>query len=399
MTNNTTFYVLLVGIIILVVSLILVIISWQNCKDALKTRENLINSQHQTMDNLKTQKDTINSHLEQTKSQLNSTLTTLNNTQVQLATNKSTQNKLFSITLSTDIFSRMIKTAVNSMKDPRYLNTINSYLLPSNKNDPIEYKINVTNTGTYLDHICSDCGDSTDLQWECNSNGCILKQVNNWNDATGFGSMFKSCGDNASQDDDRCGNGKCCCEYGFKRNTSGNNCSKCYIKSNCELYTSSMLDVGLVGFRMDLGSLTNITSNTVSNLVDIKIKNVKGYLVIATNLLSTDPGCGISLDIELKIGVATSMVKTSNGEFTLQILPNINSLKLSNISVNNCGTILGTAGGVIDTLSDKLSSKLSGVLKSSLTPMLTQKISNIPPGIVSQLTTEIKDNTINIYSM
>ena len=59
----------------------------------------------------------------------------------------------------------MIKTGVNSMKDPRYLNTINSYLLPSNKNEPIEYKINVTNTGTYLDHICSDCGDSTDLQW------------------------------------------------------------------------------------------------------------------------------------------------------------------------------------------------------------------------------------------
>ena len=130
MTNNTTLYILLVGIIILIVSLILVIISWQNCKDALKTRENLINSQHKTMDNLKTQKDTINSHLEQTKFQLNSTLTTLNNTQVQLATNKSAQNKLFSITLSTDIFSRMIKTAVNSMKDPRYLNTINSYLLP-----------------------------------------------------------------------------------------------------------------------------------------------------------------------------------------------------------------------------------------------------------------------------
>jgi len=397
MDKNITLYILLIGVIILVIALILVIISWQNCKDALKSSENTIRSQHATMDSLKNQKDNINSNLEQTKTQLNSTLNTLNTTQVKLATNNN--NKLFSITLSTDIFSRMIKTAVNSMKDPRYLNTINSYLLPSNKNDPIEYKINVTNTGTYLDHICSDCGDSTDLQWECNSNGCILKQVNNWNDATGFGSMFKSCGNNASQDDDRCGKGKCCCEYGFKRNSSGNNCSKCYIKTNCELYTSSMLDVGLVGFRMDLGSLTNITSNTNSNLVDIKIKNVKGYLVVATNLLSTDPGCGISLDIEFKIGLTTSMVKTSNGEFTLQILPNINALKLSNISVNNCGTILDTAGGLIDTLSDKLSAKLSGVLKSSLTPMLTQKISNIPPGIISQLTTEIKNNTINIFSM
>jgi len=57
----------------------------------------------------------------------------------------------------------MIKTAVNSMKDPRYLNTINSYLLPSNKNDPIEYKINVT--------ICSDCCDSTDY------NGIIILLV------------------------------------------------------------------------------------------------------------------------------------------------------------------------------------------------------------------------------
>jgi len=133
--------------------------------------------------------------------------------------------------------------------------------------------------------------------------------------------------------------------------------------------------------------------------LDIKIKNGKGWLVIATNLLSTYSGCGIILDIEFKIGLTISMVKTSNGEFTLQILPNINALKLSNISVNNCGTILDTAGGLIDTLSDKLSAKLSGVLKSSLTPMLTQKISNIPPGIISQLTTEIKNNTINIFSM
>jgi hypothetical protein len=334
--------------------------------------------------------------------QHNSTLSQLNNTKMMLAQAKASNvetPKLFSINVSTKLFSNLMNSAVDSMKDPTYLNTINSYLAPTNKSEPIEYVVNVTNSGTFLDHICSDCGTADDLRWTCAGNTCTLQQVNNWNDATGFGHVFKSCGDNANQNDDRCGNGKCCCEYGYKKNPNSNDCTKCYTKDNCELYSSSMLDAGLVGFRIDLGSLKNITVQTNNNLLDIKLSNIKGYIVIVTSVLSTDPGCSINMDVELKAGVTTQMSKAANGEYTLKISPNISSVKVSNVNLNNCGSLLNTAGDLADKLSDTLSSKLSGVIKSSLEPMLSQTVSNLPPGIISQLTTEIKNNSINIYSV